>query len=211
MGGGASLFARKDVEISTSRIIGADDDAEARPASEPAQSQPSTQQTPPSDVRGPVPSTPATQKQEEKKPSERRQEAEAAVKPEEKPTPKKKPIKPTAVPGAAFRAKINRDHFLSYGYNSDSIVVLMDGDAFFRPSKDGANVVTFTTDGALTVAGFIWPDDTEDLLRGTSFLIDEQMGRGHVIMFAEDPNFRFLWRTASQMFLNSVLLAPTLR
>ena len=52
---------------------------------------------------------------------------------------------------------------------------------------------------------------SEELLRGTAYLIDEPTGRGHVILFAEDPNFRFLWRTSQQMFMNSVLLAPSLR
>jgi hypothetical protein len=90
------------------------------------------------------------------------------------------------------------------------MVVLMGGDAFYRASKDGANVVTFTADGPLAVSGFIWPNNTEELLRGTSYVIDEPTGQGHIIMFAEDPNFRFLWRATAQMFINSILLAPSL-
>jgi Zinc carboxypeptidase len=209
IGGGASLFTRKEVELSSSRIVGSDDDTE-KGQIKPAEAVPQPlAQT--GGVTGPVPSDPASQKKEETKPKEKRAEAEAAVKPEEKPAPKKAATEPVAVPGAAFRARINRDHFLSYGYNSDSMVVMMDGDAFFRPSKEGANVVSFNADGRLAVSGFTWPDNTEDLLRGTSFVIDEKVGRGHVIMFAEDPNFRFLWRTSAQMFLNSILLAPALR
>ncbi|HET9530419.1 MAG TPA: hypothetical protein VFQ92_08715 [Blastocatellia bacterium] len=91
------------------------------------------------------------------------------------------------------------------------MVVLFGGDTFFRPSKEGANVVTFAADGQLTVAGFVWPDNTEELLRGTSYIIDEPTGRGHVIMIAEDPNFRYLWRSTTQFLMNSILLAPVLR
>ena len=206
VGGGAVMFANKEVDLTSSRLVGADEDSQPGNAAAPAQ--PSQ---PPATVKGPVPSDPAKQKETEKKPKEKRQEAEAAVKPESQTAAKKKPAEPVPVPGAAFRARVNRNHFLSYGYSSDTIVVLMDGDAFFRPSKEGANVVAFNQDGALTVAGFTWPDNTEELLRGTSYVIDEPRGSGHVILFAEDPNFRYLWRTTTQLFLNSILLAPALQ
>jgi hypothetical protein len=206
VGGGATMFTNKDVDLTSSRLVGADDDSQ--PANAAAPAQPS--QTPGA-VKGPVPSDPARQKETEKKPKEKRQEAEAAVKPASQPAAEKKPSEPAPVPGAAFRARVNRNHFLSYGYNSDTVVVLMDGDAFFRPSKEGANVVSFNQDGALNVAGFTWPGNTEELLRGTSYIIDEPRGGGHVILFAEDPNFRYLWRTTTQFFLNSILLAPALQ
>ncbi|HKY05956.1 MAG TPA: hypothetical protein VJQ56_13760, partial [Blastocatellia bacterium] len=193
VGGGAAMFTRKDVDMSSSRLVGATDDAQ-----------------PPADAQ------PAPQKQPaETKPSEARKQAESAIKPEARPeeraAPKKRPTEPIAVPGASFRARLNREHYLSYGYDADTLAVLVDGTTFFRPSKDGANVVTFEGSGPLVIAGFTWPDNTEELLRGTAYVIDEPTGSGHVILFAEDPNFRFLWRTTAQMFINSILLAPSLR
>lgn len=205
IGGGAALFTRKEVELTSSRPVGSEADS-AAPAPQPAQ-QPST--SPPSSGT-PDPQKKPAESEKKEKGREAGQEKDAA-KPEEKPAEKKKPTEPVALPGAAFRAKIDRDHFLSYGYDSDAVIVLLGGDTFFRPSKDGANVVSFTADGPLTVSGFVWPNNTEELLRGTSYIIDEPTGRGHVIMFAEDPNFRYLWRSATQFFLNSILLAPVLR
>jgi len=193
LGGGAVLFTRKDVELTSSRLVGSDDEPQPAP-------QPSASAT-----------SPKPAQQEESKPKEKRKEAEAAIKPEVKPQPKKQPTRPLAVPGASFRATLDRDHYLSYGYDADQLAVLVDGDTFFRPSKDGANVVTFPAEGPLTIAGFTWPDNTEELLRGTAYIIDEPTGGGHVILFAEDPNFRYLWRTTTQLFLNSILLAPSLR
>ena len=194
-GGAAALFARKDVALTSSRLVGADEDSPAPAAPAPA----------------PAGQAAATSTAENK-PSEKR--AEAEIKPEQKLADKSqekpKPKEPIAVPGAAFRAKINREHFLSYGYDSDSMAVLMDGNSFFRPSKEGANVVTFNAAGPLVVAGFVWPDNTEELLRGTAYVIDEPTGGGHVILFAEDPTFRYLWRTTQQMLMNAILLAPSL-
>jgi len=128
-----------------------------------------------------------------------------AVGDEEPPKPR-----PLPLPGAAFRAHLDPHHFLSYGYSPNDLVVLLRGSTFLKPSKAGANVVTFPQ-GNLAVAGFEWPNNTENLLHGTSYLIDEPTGDGHVILFADDPNFRYLWRTASRLLLNGILFAPALR
>ena len=202
-GGAASFFTRKDVALTSSRLVGSEDDSSSASSAAAPATQPATSTQPASSAAVPPAET---------KPAEKRKEAESKPdqKPAEKPAEKRKPTEPISVPGASFKAKINRDHFLSYGYDSDTIAVLMDGSSFLRPSKEGANVVTFASDGPLTVAGFVWPDNTEELLRGTAYVIDEPTGNGHVILFAEDPTFRYLWRTAQQMFMNSILLAPSL-
>lgn len=206
LGGAAGMFMNKDVDLTSARLVGSDDDTP--PATTPPVTAPVAE--------APVPK-PAEVKAKEKgreagaKPDEKQPVKPDEKKPDEKAAPKKKPTEPITVPGAAFRARVNRDHYLAYGYTADTAVVMIQGDGFFRASKDGANVITFDADGPLTVAGFTWPDNTETLLRGTSFLIDEQAGRGHLILFAEDPNFRFLWRAPQQFFLNAVLLAPALR
>jgi zinc carboxypeptidase len=215
IGGAAAMLATKDADLSSSRIVGSEEDA--TPSTPSTTSTSSTPSSPPEPAK-PAPQSDSAKDAADKKQSEKKEkgrEAGAQPKPEEKqqekPAEKKKPTEPIGVPGASFRARVNRDHFLSYGYDSDTMVVLMGGGTFFRPSKDGANVVTFPSDGPMTVAGFTWSDNTEELLRGTSYVIDEPVGGGHVIMFAEDPNFRYLWRTSQQMFMNSILLAPVLR
>jgi hypothetical protein len=220
--GGAAMFTNKDVGLSTATLVGSEG-GDAAPPAAPAQPGGATPPTS-APAQAPTSAQPApTQANDAKPPANKKPVKEAkeknpeaagtqTPKSEDKPAQNKpKPTEPIALPGAAFVTKINRDHFLSYGYDTDSLVVLLTGDAFFRPSKNGANVVTFTSEGQLTVAGFTWPGNTEELLRGTAYLIDEPTGRGHVIMFAEDPNFRYLWRTSAQMFMNAVLLAPSLR
>ncbi len=41
----------------------------------------------------------------------------------------------------------------------------------------------------LTISGFVWEGNTERLLKGTAYLIDEPTGSGHVILFADEPFF----------------------
>jgi hypothetical protein len=44
-------------------------------------------------------------------------------------------------------------------------------------------------------------------LRGTAYVIDEPAGHGHVILFAEDPNYRGIWRATTRLFFNSFLFS----
>jgi hypothetical protein len=116
---------------------------------------------------------------------------------------------PQPVPGSDFDVVLDRTHWLTYGADRARMTVMMTGDVFFRPSKEGANVAVFPSTGPLVRAGFVWPDNTERLLRGTSYVIDEPTGRGHVILFAADPMFRGWWRALDRLVLNSMILGPT--
>jgi hypothetical protein len=113
---------------------------------------------------------------------------------------------PESVPGIHVDALLDRTHWLTAGYDAPRLTVLLQGDLFLRPSKDGANVAVFPTTGPLVRAGFTWPNNTERLLRGTSLLIDEPTGRGHVVLFTNEPMFRGWWRSLDRLVLNAVLL-----
>jgi Zinc carboxypeptidase len=114
---------------------------------------------------------------------------------------------PEAVPGAIMRATIDRTTYMTFGYEDPSLPVLVASGYFFRPSKEGTNAVVFDEEAArpLRISGFVWPDNTERLLRGSSYVFEEPTGRGHVVLFAEDPNFRGIWRNTTRLFFNSFL------
>ena len=113
---------------------------------------------------------------------------------------------PEAVPGIHADVLLDRTHWLTAGYDTPRLTVLVEGDLFLRPSKEGANVAIFPTTGPLVRAGFTWPGNTERLLRGTSFLIDEPLGSGHVVLFANEPMFRGWWRALDKLVLNALVL-----
>jgi hypothetical protein len=110
-----------------------------------------------------------------------------------------------------MRARVDRTTYLTYGYEESTLPVLVFSGYFFRPSKEGTNAVVFSgnTDQPLRISGFVWPDNTERLLRGTAYVLDEPTGRGHVILYAEDPNYRGIWRTTTRLFFNSILFASS--
>src|SRR5262249_20719724 len=153
LGGGATLFTNKDVDLTSSRLAGSDEESKTAAPAANAPATPAAQPGASPDETKPATREPATPNP---RPSAKQPARPGEKKPEETAAPKKKPTTPVAVPGTAFRARVNHDHFLTYGYSADSVVVMIQGDAFFRASKDGANVLTFPTEGPLTVAGFTW-------------------------------------------------------
>ncbi|HEU4564457.1 MAG TPA: hypothetical protein VFS05_07410, partial [Gemmatimonadaceae bacterium] len=115
---------------------------------------------------------------------------------------------PQYLPGSHFDVVLDRTHWLTQGYEDPRLTVMLDGSAFLSLSKEGANVGVFPSSGPLHRAGWSWPQNTERLLRGTAFLIDEPTGRGHVVLFTNEPLFRAWWHALDRLVLNAVLLGP---
>jgi len=108
------------------------------------------------------------------------------------------------VPGAIFRATLDPGHWLTLGYERPSLPVMFGGRTMLRPSKEGANPVVFVGSN-LHLSGFIWPGNTERLLDGTIWSAVERHGRGHVVLFGEDPLFRAFWRGTARLVTNAVM------
>lgn len=215
---GAAVFgALKDVSFTSARLVGSDEDDQKPDGIAPVQASPTPT---PQDAAGANTEPPRGRRQTQAAAStpEQREVSSAQTEKMEGAPPDLPPIAspsarpgrvPEAVPGAMMRATLDRRTPLTYGYEQETMPVLVSSAYFFRPSKEGTNAVVFSADAGrpLHVAGFIWPT-TESLLRGTSYVIDEPTGRGHVVLFAEDPNFRAIWRSTTRMFFNSFLFQP---
>jgi hypothetical protein len=112
------------------------------------------------------------------------------------------------VPGAILRASLDPQHPLAGGYHEDLPVLLNSSRIYLEPEgppHPGRRVVARYAQNAPLVAGHAWPE-TMERIPGAVFMYEERAGRGRVIAFAEDVNFRAFWRGADRLFLNSVLL-----
>ena len=113
------------------------------------------------------------------------------------------------IPGAIFRATLDTTHWLTLGYDRDRLPVFIDGDTFWKPSKGGANAVTFTDPvDSLVLSGFTWPDNTARLLKGSTWAVVENQGRGRVVLFLSDPLFRAFVRGPARLLTNAILMGP---
>jgi len=136
-------------------------------------------------------------------------QAKDATKTPPPPEPVPHEFRPSHIPGAIIKAKLDQTHFLSYGYGK-SIDVLVNSNYLFTPSRNGRNVATFVDKkDDLRTSGLVW-DDMLEALPGKAYLIDERTGHGHIILYADDPNFRAYWDGLNRLFLNSILFGPSL-
>jgi hypothetical protein len=105
-----------------------------------------------------------------------------------------------------MRATVDRTTYLTYGLEQDELPVLLASGFFFRISKEGSNAIVFDAKPKrpLTLSGFVWEGNTERLLAGTAYVIDEPRGSGHVILFAEEPFFRGIFRSNTRLFFNAI-------
>jgi hypothetical protein len=148
-----------------------------------------------------------------------RPEAEPSDKDPKKPDTPAKPFdlekaiqpdreRPEPTPGALLRVTLDAEHWLSAGTDGE-IQVVVEGQRVFRPITldKGRNVGVYQVKDKLVAGGLAWPE-AQELLAQKAFLVHQPMGQGHVIAFAEDPNYRAFTEAAGLLFINAVLLGP---
>jgi hypothetical protein len=128
---------------------------------------------------------------------------ESAIRPERE--------RPGAIPGALLRVQLDPEHWLSAGSDGE-IQVIVDGRRVFSPLKldKGRNVGVFASKEDVVASGLVWDEAREQLAR-KAFLMHQPLGRGQVIAFAEDPNYRGYAEATELLFMNAVLLGPAHR
>ncbi|HSG06919.1 MAG TPA: M14 family zinc carboxypeptidase [Longimicrobiales bacterium] len=115
---------------------------------------------------------------------------------------------PEQTPGSILKVILDTDHWLAAGTDGE-IGALVDGSRIFTPITldEGQNVGRYADLDDLVESGIVW-DAARPQLANKAFLIHQPMGRGQVIAFAEDPNYRAYAEATELLFINAVLLGP---
>jgi hypothetical protein len=116
--------------------------------------------------------------------------------------------RPESLAGAMLRVRLDRNHWLTAGLD-DEVTGVIEGARVFAPITldHGRNVGLYQKEDRLVAAGLVWKE-AQPLLAQRAFLIHQPMGRGQVVAFAEDPNYRAFTEATSLLFMNAVLLGP---
>lgn len=116
---------------------------------------------------------------------------------------------PGETPGAILRVRLDPDHWLAFGYQGGTNVVVGSRNVFTPLKLDrGVNVAVYEARDRLLLSGFNW-DDKLDQLAQKAYLVHQPHGRGHVVAFAEDPNVRGLTRGLELLVLNAILFGAS--
>lgn len=134
----------------------------------------------------------------------RKSEEKVEEKKDEKDKDKRPPLE---VPGAFLRSKVDTDHFVTWGASAES-PLYFSGNRIFTPMKEsaGKNLVAFASKDVLA-SGYCWPE-TLQMLPHKPFVMYQRLGRGHIVAFADDPNYRAFSPPLQRFFFNAVFFGP---
>ncbi len=107
------------------------------------------------------------------------------------------------ISGAIFKTRIDRTHPLLFGFSKDTLAVFRSHASFLKPSESPyRNPAVYDADEPL-MAGYCSSENVEKF-KGSASLVVHPVGRGHIILMSENPNFRGFWKASSRVFLNAI-------
>jgi hypothetical protein len=121
------------------------------------------------------------------------------------PSPGARPGAPIPVPGSFLRGRLDRTHWLTSGYEEGELPLLVQSLPL-RPTTGGANPVVYAGADRLVVSGFTWPDNTRRVYAGEPYATVDGVGRGWVILLAEDPLYRGVFDAPAGLLANAIYL-----
>ena len=115
---------------------------------------------------------------------------------------------PDPLHGVLLRAKVDANSWIAAGVPAE-VNVMVTGRAIFSPIKldHGTNAAYFEAPDRIMASGFMW-DQNRKQLAFKPFVIVGKEGRGNVIAFTADPNFRGYMDGLNLLFLNAVFRGP---
>jgi Zinc carboxypeptidase len=106
------------------------------------------------------------------------------------------------IPGSIYKVILDDSHPLAFGYSGNYFLLKQNAD-LYEFMKEGWNVGVIKKENQ--VAGFVGNRLKEKIKDGTVIGVQD-LGRGSVVYFADDPIFRSFWENGKLMFANAVFL-----
>ncbi len=104
--------------------------------------------------------------------------------------------------GAIFEAKIDRSHPINFGYKNNILPLFRDSNIYIEPDKDSYNNPIQYTNNPL-LSGYISEENLKLLKNSVPFQV-KKLGKGHVIVFTDNTNFRAFWYGTNKLLMNAI-------
>ncbi len=111
--------------------------------------------------------------------------------------------------GSIFEANLDLTHPLGFGYSRPSVSVFKANKIFMKRGSNPIGTPLAYTSNPLQ-SGYISKPNL-DQIRGTAVVNINASGRGRVISFADNVNFRAFWYGGNKLFLNSILFGSIIQ
>jgi hypothetical protein len=104
--------------------------------------------------------------------------------------------------GAIFEAKIDRSHPINFGYKNEKIALFRNSTMFIKADKKSYNnPIQYTSNPLLS--GYISKENSK-LIKNTVPFKVQRLGRGSVIVFTDNTNFRAFWFGTNKLLMNTI-------
>jgi hypothetical protein len=110
--------------------------------------------------------------------------------------------------GAILRADLDLEHWLSSGA-TDKVPVILYTDFALMSKSPVQTVARLAGADSLRLSGLLWPEG-RDRWAKTAYLTRENLGKGQIILFAFDANFRGYFHGSERLLINALLFGPGL-
>lgn len=104
--------------------------------------------------------------------------------------------------GAIFEANLDLSHPLAFGLELEQLAFTKAGTMVFKPATEDFVTVATYTESPL-VAGYSSQTNVERI-KNTPAILAQGYGRGSIIMFSDNPNFRGYWLGSMRPYINSL-------
>lgn len=135
----------------------------------------------------------------------------APSKPGEKPSPeelaKRNQRAQTFGPqGVIVRLELNPEHWINFGTGGRASAIIYSDNALL--AKDPVQVpARIAAADKMRLSGLLWPEARERWAN-TAYCTRESMGKGQIILFADEPFFRAYFHGTRRLLENAILLGP---
>jgi hypothetical protein len=107
------------------------------------------------------------------------------------------------VGGAIFEIELDITNPIGFGYHRNTMPIYRNSNVWLSPSKNPyATVAKYTKNPHID--GYISPDNLKNYLKKSASILVSPIGRGRVVLFADNPNFRGAWYGTNKLFFNAL-------
>lgn len=109
------------------------------------------------------------------------------------------------IKGAIFSTKLDKSHPINFGFKNNNLPMFKKTTLFLKPdSEDYNNPILYTENPLLS--GYISKNNLETLKNTVPFQVS-RLGKGRVIVFTDNTNFRGFWYGTNKLLMNGVFFA----
>ncbi len=109
------------------------------------------------------------------------------------------------IAGAVYQTNLDISHPLGFGYTTEQLPVFRNSDLIMK-MPDSPFLIAAQYSKLPLLAGYT-SDELQELIGESAAVVAHRVGRGRVIAFTDNPNFRGYWYGTSRLLSNAIFMS----